>query len=232
MYDHVFPTINHANTLRILVRFGTSRARTLKLPGCFPSRFRTPYLRSTTVANPFDFLYSSLVFGKPRQLETESELYEAAQRALMRRPHSVSEMKKLLERRATSKLLAQVVLARLRESGMIDDSHYAKQFTRQRTEIRRQGKYRIARDLRARGVPDTHIEAAIAESADPDAERAAIRLRIDRKLKLTRGEVTDNKIASLYRSLLRAGFPSDAIRRELKAATAADLPDVDASSEA
>jgi regulatory protein len=141
-------------------------------------------------------------------------------------------MKKLLERRATSKLLAQVVLARLRESGMIDDSRYAKQFTRQRTEIRRQGTYRIARDLRARGVPDTHIEAAIAESADPDAERAAIRLRIDRKLKLTRGEVTDNKIASLYRSLLRAGFPSDAIRRELKAATAADLPDVDASSEA
>jgi regulatory protein len=184
------------------------------------------------VANPFDFFYSSFVFGKPRQLETESELYEAAQRALMRRPHSVSEMKKLLERRATSKLLAQVVLARLRESGMIDDSRYAKQFTRQRTEIRRQGTYRIARDLRARGVPDTHIEAAIAESADPDAESAAIRLRIDRKLKLTRGEVTDNKIASLYRSLLRAGFPSDAIRRELKAVTAADLPNADASSEA
>jgi regulatory protein len=197
----------------------------------FLSRLRTPCL-SATVANPFDFFYSSFVFGKPRQLETESELYEAAQRALMRRPHSVSEMKKLLERRATSKLLAQVVLARLRENGMIDDSRYAKQFTRQRTEIRRQGTYRIARDLRARGVPDTHIEAAIAESADSDAESAAIRLRIDRKLKLTRGEVTDNKIASLYRSLLRAGFPSDAIRRELKAVTAADLPNVDASSEA
>jgi regulatory protein len=164
------------------------------------------------------------VFSKPRQLDTESELYEAAQRALMRRPHSVSEMKRLLERRASSKLLAQVVLARLRENGMIDDSRYAKQFARQRTEIRRQGKFRVTRDLRARGVPDSHIEAALAESADPEAERAAIRLRIQRKLKLTRGEVTNNKIASLYRSLLRAGFPSDAVRRELKLLTQEELP--------
>jgi regulatory protein len=176
------------------------------------------------------------VFGRPRQLDTESELYEAAQRALMRRPHSVAEMKKLLERRASSKLLAQVVLARLRENGMIDDSRYAKQFARQRTEIRRQGKFRIARDLRARGVPDSHIEAALAESADPDAECAAIRRRIVTKLKPTRGPasketLTDNKIASLYRSLLRAGFPSDAIRRELKSLTAAEVPDADSESD-
>jgi regulatory protein len=164
------------------------------------------------------------MFGKPRQLDTESELYEAAQRALMRRPHSVSEMKKLLERRATSKLLAQVVLARLRENGMIDDSRYAKQFTRQRTEIRRQGKYRIARDLRDRGVPDTHIEAALAESAETTDESAIVRLRIDRKLKSLRGEIDDRKTASLYRSLLRAGFSSDVIRRELKRATHEELP--------
>ena len=165
------------------------------------------------------------MFAKPRQLETESELYEAAQRALMRRPHSVSEMKKLLARRTDNELLAQVVMARLKENGMVDDDRYAKQFVRQRTEIRRQGKFRIARDLRARGVPDRHIDAALADSRDDDAERSAIRLRIHRKLNLTRGEISDNKIASLYRSLLRAGFPSDAIRRELKSLTSAEVPD-------
>jgi hypothetical protein len=87
-----------------------------------------------------------------------------------------------------------------------------------------QGKFRIARDLRARGVPDTHIQSAIEESADESAERAAIRHRIDRKLKLTRGEISDKKIASLYRSLIAAGFPSDAIRRELKSITHEELP--------
>jgi regulatory protein len=196
--------------------------RSITCPASFPCLFTSSLL----------YFILSLVFSKPRQLDTESELYEAAQRALMRRPHSVSEMKKLLERRATSKLLAQVVFARLRENGMIDDSRYAKQFTRQRTEIRRQGKFRITRDLRARGVPDSHIEAALAESADPEAERATIRLRIQRKLKLMRGPnsketITDNKIASLYRSLLRAGFPSDAVRRELHSLTQAELPDAE-----
>jgi regulatory protein len=164
------------------------------------------------------------VFAKSRQLDTEADLYNAALRALMRRPHSVKEMQKLLDRRASSKLLAQVVLARLKESGQLDDARYAQQFTRQRSEIRRHGKYRIARDLRARGVADPHIQAALQATSDPDAERAAIRHRIERKLKLTRGEISDNKIASLYRSLLAAGFPSDAIRRELHSMTHPEAP--------
>jgi regulatory protein len=165
-----------------------------------------------------------VVFARPRKLDTESELYEVALRALARRPQSVSEMKKLVERRASHTLLAQVVMARLKENGLLDDDRYAKQFVRQRTEIRHQGKYRIARDLRARGVPDRHIEAAIEGSADEAGERSAIRKRIERKLKLFRGEVSDRKIASIYRSLLHAGFPSDAIRRELHAVTHEEVP--------
>jgi regulatory protein len=168
------------------------------------------------------------VFSKPRQLDTESELYEVALRALTRRPHSVHEMKKLLQRRATSELLAQVVVARLKENGLIDDSRYAKQFARQRTEIRRQGKFRIARDLRARGIPDTHIEAAIAESSNEAGEQAAVRMRIQRKLRLFRGPIDQRKIASLYRTLLAAGFPADTIRRELKSITSDEVPHVDA----
>ena len=175
------------------------------------------------------------MFGKSRKVDTEDELYEIAIRALMRRSHSVSEMKKLLARRADSDLLAQVVLARLKEGGKLDDSRYAKQFVRQRTEIRRQGKFRIMRDLRARGVPDRHIDAALKSAAADNAdtasdETALIRHRIQRKLKLLRGpgsnkQVDDKKIASLYRSLLRAGFAAHAIRRELKSLTSEDLPD-------
>jgi regulatory protein len=175
------------------------------------------------------------MFGKPRQLETESELYEVAVRALMRRAHSVHEMKKILARRTGNELLVQVVMARLKENGQLDDSRYAKQFVRQRTEIRRQGKFRIARDLRARGIPDAHVETAIAEAADPEAESLTIRARLQRKLRLLSGKngsaIDDRKIASLYRSLLRAGFSSDAIRRELRALTQAEVPEVEASGE-
>ena len=167
------------------------------------------------------------MFGKPRQLETEEELYEVAVRALMRRAHSVHEMKRKLERRSENKLLVQVVMARLKENGMIDDAKYAKQFARQRTQTRKQGKFRVARDLRARGVPDRHIEAALDEAAKETDEGAMVRQRIERKLRAYRGEIDEKKMASIYGSLLRAGFSSDVVRRELKAMVKEDMPEME-----
>jgi len=168
------------------------------------------------------------MFGKPRQLETEAELYDVAVRALMRRAHSVHEMKQKLERRSENKLLVQLVMARLKENGQIDDARYAKQFARQRTEGRKQGKFRVARDLRARGVPDRHIEAALEEAGKETDEGAMVRQRIERKLRSYRGEIDEKKMASIYGSLLRAGFSANVVRRELKAVTREDVPDVEA----
>lgn len=159
------------------------------------------------------------MFGKVGQLETESELYDAAIKILMRHAHSVCEMDKALARRTTDKRLIQKVVERLKREGLLDDARYAEQFVRQRREIRRQGHYRIARELRARGVPDHHIEAALENARDQTAECAAIRHRIERKLKLWQGsgaKIDDKKIGSLYRSLVRAGFPAEAVRGELK----------------
>src|SRR5579863_5501301 len=171
------------------------------------------------------------MFGKPRQVETETELYDAAVRALMRRAYSVYEMKQLLGRRTEDDNLLRNVMDRLKRAKMIDDERFAKQFARQRTEIRRQGKFRIARDLRARGVPDRHIEAALAESAKDTDESAVVRQRLERKLRSFRGEVTENKIASMYRSLLRAGFSADIVRRELKSITREEVPEPESQPE-
>ena len=167
------------------------------------------------------------MFGNPRKLDSESDLYNAALRALMRRAHSVYEMRQALERRAEDKSLVKKIIERLKSAGLIDDARYAKQFARQRTESRKQGKFRIARDLRARGIPDRHIEAALVELSQETDEAALIRKRIQRKLKLLRGEIDDRKIASLYRSLLRAGFPSDLIRRELRSISREGVPEIE-----
>jgi regulatory protein len=168
---------------------------------------------------------------RPRTIDSEPALYDAAIKMLSRRAHSVSEMKKALIRRTADEDLIQKVIARLKQNGLVDDARYAKQFARQRTEIRHQGKYRVARELRARGVPDRHIETAVAEASANSDEAAMVRQRIDRKLRLNRGEIDDRKIASLYRTLLRAGFSSDTIRHELKRATAEDLPEIDSPEE-
>jgi regulatory protein len=171
------------------------------------------------------------MFGKPRQLETEAQLHDAAIKMLMRRAHSISEMKKALARRCVDEKLVKSTVERLKRENLLDDTRYAKQFVRHRTEYRKQGQYRIARDLRARGVPDRHIEAALKESATSSDPAALVRQRIARKLRLFRGEIDQKKIASLYRSLLGAGFSSDLIRRELHRVTHEDVPEVEAPDE-
>jgi len=171
------------------------------------------------------------MFGKPRQLETEALLYDAAIKILMRRAHSVSEMKKALARRCEDEKLVRTVVERLKRENLIDDARYARQFTRNRTEARKQGQFRIARELRARGVPDRHIEAALKDTAEESDPAAIVRQRIERKLKLYRGEIDEKKLASLYRSLIGAGFPADLIRRELHRITHEDVPEVEPNLE-
>src|SRR6202171_3735469 len=155
--------------------------------------------------------------SSPRKFSTETDLYTAAINSLSRRAYSVFEMRTYLERRAEDKESVQRVLARLKQHHHLDDERYARQFARQRAEIRKQGSFRIARDLRARGVPDRHIEAALAERSPESSESALVRERLQRRIKTLRGPLDERRVASLYRSLLRAGFSADTIRRELSA---------------
>jgi regulatory protein len=159
------------------------------------------------------------------KLSTEHQLYLSAQRALMRRAHSIHEMKAYLERRAEDKSLIPAVIARLRELHYLDDARYALDFTRSRVRSHR-GRYRIARELRARGVPDKLIEAALGTVFAETDEASLVRARLKRRLARIRGKLDHRKLASLYRSLLSAGFSSDVIRAELRAVTHGDLPDL------
>ena len=164
----------------------------------------------------------------PRKLSSEAELYTAAVNALARRAYSVYEMRAYLERRAEDKDAVKSVLNRLNQLDYLDDARYARQFVRMRSELRKQGPFRIARDLRARGIPDRYIEAALAEGSEESDESAVVRTRLERRIKSLRGPLDQRKIASLYRSLLRAGFAADTIRRELSALTkhaAEELPE-------
>ena len=172
----------------------------------------------------------------PKKHGTEEALYAAALRALTRRAYSVHEMRKWLAMRTDEKQLAEIVLARLKDRAYVDDLRYARQYARNRAELRRQGRFRIARDLRARGIPDRLIEAALDEVFAEADEGAMLRKRIERKLRSLRSrpgataassQLDQRQFASLYASLLRAGFPSDLIRRELRAVTklAAALPE-------
>lgn len=198
--------------------------------------------------------YSPFMRSGARKLGTEEQLYASALRALMRRAHSVFEMRTHLERRAEDAALVPTVMRRLKAAGYLDDARYAREFTRSRAQGRRQGRFRIARELRKRGIPDRHISAAAEEIFAEADETAMIRQRIQRRLRslaakaarparvapsdtargkrVRPGDAERKKMASLYRSLLAAGFPSDLIRREMRGVTSLpveELPEAEAA---
>lgn len=162
-----------------------------------------------------------------RTLTSEVELYAAALRALVRRAHSVFEMRTYLERRASDAALAAKVVARLRQEKFIDDARYALEFARARARVRRQGRYRIARELRKRGVSDKHIEAALEQTFAETDETLLVRKVIERRLRAARGPLDQKKRASLYRTLLRAGFDAQLISRELRGAVRGETATAD-----
>jgi len=167
----------------------------------------------------------------PRKFGTDQELYAAALRALVRRAHSIHEMREYLERRAESKDRVSGVIARLREQNYLDDGRCAADYARAHAQSRRQGRFRIARELRARGVPDRHIEAAIAAVFAETDESALVRARLRRHLAHMRGTIGQPELARLYRSLLRAGFSTDVIRVELRGISHGELTELSESAE-
>jgi regulatory protein len=180
---------------------------------------RTPHLRR------LGWYAGRAMRAQPHKFADEAELYAAALRALMRRAHSSCEMRTYLERRAGTPIAVRRVLARLQHEQLIDDAKYAVDFARVRASGRRQGGRRIALELRKRGVPDRHIDAAVAQVfADLD-EAAIVRKVIERRTRALRGPFDARKVASLYRTLLRAGFDPSVIRRELRAMPLAEVGD-------
>lgn len=137
----------------------------------------------------------------------------------MRRSYSVHEMREYLARRAENEEHVGGVLKKLKEFQYLDDARYARDYARIHAQHRRQGKFRIARELRGRGVPDRHIEAALEAAFAETDEATLVRSRLERRLRQIKGPFDEKKRAALYRNLLRAGFSSDVIRAELRAAT-------------
>jgi regulatory protein len=162
----------------------------------------------------------------PKKVSTEQDLYTVALSALMRRAHSIHEMKDYLGRRANDPDQVPPIIARLRESRYLDDARYAADYARQHAQARRQGRFRIARELRGRGVPDQHIEAALEAVFAETDESSLVRARLKRRLAHLKLPLDQRKVASLYRSLLGAGFSADIIRAELRNATRGDVADL------
>jgi regulatory protein len=143
-------------------------------------------------------------------------------RILRYRFNSEAELRRKLARK---KLFADDVIestiVRLRDEKWLDDQRFAGAFIRSRT-MKRVGKRRIVRELRAAGVSDTDAESPIGEHLGLEQQEEAVRALRDKRARiLERRHGADylgtaegrNKLA-VY--LLNKGYDAALVSRALK----------------
>jgi regulatory protein len=155
---------------------------------------------------------------RQRRLDREG-LWNYALKVLGGRAHSTGELKEKLNRRAERPEDVEDVLARLKESGYLDDRRFAEGFAAARLSNEGFGKTRVLQDLRQRRVAPVLAEKTVSDVYRDVNESALIEEWIRRKYRSVPREhlfQEEKDLASAYRRLLRAGFRTGEIVRVLK----------------
>jgi len=125
--------------------------------------------------------------------------------------------------------VAQRVLDRFTEVGLIDDAEYARMVVRTRHAERGLSRRAIAVELRRRGIDDELADEALGQ-LDSDDEETAARELVRRKLRATSGLDAQTRARRTFAALGRKGYPpglvSRLVREELAAVGASDEDDV------
>ncbi|MBG0559939.1 regulatory protein RecX [Actinoplanes aureus] len=156
--------------------------------------------------------------SKPPQSEAETAR-EICLRQLAVRPRTRAELAKVLARKQISEEVIAEVLDRYDEVGIIDDAAFARAWVSSRHHGRGLARRALANELRQRGV-DPEVAGEALESLDEDAEAAAARALVDRKLRSASG-APDAVFRRLVAMLARKGYPAGVAIRAVKDALAA-----------
>jgi regulatory protein len=155
---------------------------------------------------------------KPKMLDLE-QLKNYAVRALGDRAHSAGELRQKLSRRAASPEDIDVVLAKLREIGYLNDQRFAENFASARLENQGFGKMRVLRELRQRRVAPQMAEQVTEKTFEETNETDLIEAFLKRKYRgkdLGTFLKEEKNLSSAFRRLRYAGFSSSESIRVLK----------------
>lgn len=136
---------------------------------------------------------------------------------LARRPYSVAELRKALERKFGSAAPVSNALARLRQLGYLDDKKFAEHYASSLVRNRAWGRYRVRRELKAKLVAYRYIEPALSSAYEDTDERELLERALEKKIHALRLPLTPQKLNNLCQSLMRRGFRTGDIIKAVRA---------------
>lgn len=142
--------------------------------------------------------------------------YSDGLKLLARRELSVADLRTRLLDREHSPDETEEAVAKLLETGALDDGRVARAYARTASKIKGRGRVRVTRELQAMGIPRDVIAEAVAEVFGDVDERAMIDRAIQKKLRGGPKPVTMQDRARLYQFLMRQGFTPAAVSAALR----------------
>jgi regulatory protein len=150
------------------------------------------------------------------------------------RPRTRAELHTALLRRGIEADVADQVLGRLNEVGLVDDAGFAEQWVRSRHTHQGMARRALAAELRRKGVADPLAAEAVA-AVDSESEESRARELVRKRLRTLSSADELTMIRRLVTMLARKGYTEGmsyrVVRDELRAigsdAAAVDFPDPD-----
>lgn len=139
---------------------------------------------------------------------------------LAERDRSRAELAEALVKRKVPLEVASELLDKLESSGLLDDARFAQSWVQARQRGKGLAPRVLAQELRRKGIDDEVIREAVAD-IDPDDQRQAAHLMVQRKLRSMRQLDDAVKLRRLVAMLARKGYSSqlavEVVREELGA---------------
>jgi regulatory protein len=134
---------------------------------------------------------------------------------LTARPRTRTELKKALIKKEISEEVAEQVLGRLDDVGLIDDKAFAEMYVRSRHAYQGIGKRALSIELRRKGVDDDTAAEAVA-AVDEEAEEDRARQLVRKRLPSMSSADHQAKIRRLVGMLARKGYSQGMAYRVVK----------------
>ncbi len=147
-------------------------------------------------------------------------------RLLTGTPRTRGQLAEALRKREIPEDVAESVLSRLEDAGLIDDAAFADAWVESRHHGRGLARRALARELRHKGVDSELIDHAV-EQLDPEREERTARALVERKLRATKGLERDRRLRRLAGMLARKGYPEGLALRVVREALEAEGEDVE-----
>jgi regulatory protein len=160
-------------------------------------------------------------------------------RQLAVRPRTRAELATALHKRGVDEAIAEEILDRYDEVGIIDDAAFAKAWVTSRHHGKGLARRALAGELRRKGVASDEVGEALDE-LDPSTEEATARALVARRLRAESSAAPDAVFRRLVGMLARKGYPAglairvvkDALAERAELAEFADAIDPDALADA